>query len=406
MPWHAAMNTPAKAAVHPTTALSLDESSRSATVDACRGFAALLVYFGHTGTALVLPPLVLHGDSGVHLFFVLSGYLLYGPFAKALIESVALPSIGRFYARRFLRIWPPFAVALVVSSVARYLLRSNPPSVGLILEHALFVTNYDFRAGVPVFYRINAVFWTLAVEAQFYLLLPLLAFRARALSPVRPLFAACLPVALCIAIGPCARAVEFAFTDAGTATRFRTLPSFLDLFGWGMAVAVLEISVGRWLRAHKTLVASLVGFGLALVLAANNYREVVGAGWLAGDSLLYTLAFPLLIGVGFAVMLFALTNRDWGRLASRFRAPFAAVGTISYSLYLHHLLVQQFLFRVVPLPDIHFYLRGFLAGLVFLPLTLAVSAAAYFLIERPSHRYAQSLRGTAMQRHLSGAFAR
>ena len=400
------MNAAANARGHPTTALSLDESSRSATVDACRGFAALLVYFGHTGTALSLPPLVLHGESGVHLFFVLSGYLLYGPFAKALLESTALPSIGRFYARRFLRIWPPFAVALVVSSVARYLLRNQPPSVGLVLEHALFVTNYDFRAGVPVFYRINAVFWTLAVEAQFYLLLPILAFRARALSPIRPLFAACLPIALCIAIGPCARSVEFAFTDAGTAPRFRTLPSFLDLFGWGMAVAVLEVSVGRWLRAHKALVASLASFGLALVLAANNYREVVGAGWLAGDSLRYTVAFSLLIGAGFAALLLALTSRDWGRITSRLRAPLAAVGTISYSLYLYHLLVQQFLFRVVPLPNIHFYLRGFLAGLIFLPLTLAVSAAAYFLIERPSHRYAQSLKKRERAGTYSGTAAR
>jgi len=387
------MNACVNVPLHPATLAPPDAASRSLTIDACRGLAALLVYFSHTGTALVLPPFVLYGDSGVHLFFVLSGYLLYGPFARALLRSQPLPAVGSFYLRRWLRIWPPFAIALVVSAVARFLLHTKPPSVGLLVEHALFVTNYDFRPGIPAFYRINAVFWTLAVEFQFYLLLPLLALGARSFSASRPRWAAYLPVLLCLALGPCARSLEFAAWGGGMAPRFRTLPSFLDLFGWGMAASVLETELGRMLAAARRARAVLAGLGVALVIGVNDYRHAVGAGWLESSDARFTRLFPLLIGAGCAALVLALVCTDFGRIARALRRPVAAVGTVSYSLYLYHILVQQFLFRTLPLPNVqNFYLRGFVAGLIFLPLSLAVAGAAYWLVERPSLRWAHKLR--------------
>ena len=81
---------------------------RNRSLDMWRGVACLMVFAFHTGASFRWPPLAFYGNSGVHLFFVLSGYLIFQPFLKSMGGSKPMPSIGRFYARRFLRIYPPY----------------------------------------------------------------------------------------------------------------------------------------------------------------------------------------------------------------------------------------------------------------------------------------------------------
>jgi peptidoglycan/LPS O-acetylase OafA/YrhL len=64
--------------------------------DGLRAIAALGVYYCHSGNDIVVPPIVIRGHAGVHLFFVLSGYLLFSPFLKSLLEGTPTPSIRRF----------------------------------------------------------------------------------------------------------------------------------------------------------------------------------------------------------------------------------------------------------------------------------------------------------------------
>jgi peptidoglycan/LPS O-acetylase OafA/YrhL len=80
-------------------------------LDGWRGIACLLVLFYHTGSNIFFPPLVIYGFIGLHLFFVLSGYLISSPFLKAIRGRSALPSTGRFYMRRLIRIYPPYLVS-------------------------------------------------------------------------------------------------------------------------------------------------------------------------------------------------------------------------------------------------------------------------------------------------------
>ena len=58
-------------------------ADRSGRLAALRGVAALMVCFHHTGSVFGRPPVVVYGYAGVYLFFVLSGYLLVGPFVAA-----------------------------------------------------------------------------------------------------------------------------------------------------------------------------------------------------------------------------------------------------------------------------------------------------------------------------------
>src|SRR5436309_540617 len=79
--------------------------------------------------------LALQGVSGVTLFFVLSGFLLFMPYAKALLfAEEQWPSIKHFYVRRIFRIWPGYYVALallVIFTQQQYLTPARLPELGL-----------------------------------------------------------------------------------------------------------------------------------------------------------------------------------------------------------------------------------------------------------------------------------
>ncbi len=153
-----------------------------------RGFGALLVVGYHVWSESGYAPLdngrgrdfIAGGYSGVDLFFVLSGCVLFLPVARA------GGSIGRwrdFWARRLARIYPLYALVLVIALLAHGSLTRNatalPPSaagwrlLGLhlgFLEQPWIGTDYT-RLGLGVV----SVVWTLSVEASFYLLLPFVA---------------------------------------------------------------------------------------------------------------------------------------------------------------------------------------------------------------------------------------
>ena len=111
------------------------------------------------------------GESGVLLFFVLSGFLLFLPFAHSMLFDSDWPSLRRFYIRRVFRIMPGYYVALFLM-----LLYLSP--IYLQADHRsqlwLFIT---FRMDLPQTYQqLDTPFWTLAIEFQFYMLLPLIAW--------------------------------------------------------------------------------------------------------------------------------------------------------------------------------------------------------------------------------------
>ncbi|HEX7733752.1 MAG TPA: acyltransferase [Ktedonobacteraceae bacterium] len=161
----------------------LQEKSKNtiAALDGVRAIAALLVVSIHVSEIAGVPwdvnqnPIAtacaFFGRTGVVLFFVLSGFLLFLPYARALLFQEAWPSARTFYLRRIFRIWPGYYFTLFIMILLfspAYFQPAHWPQLGLFLTFFMDSSQQTWQ-------KIDGPLWTLAIEWQFYMLLPLIA---------------------------------------------------------------------------------------------------------------------------------------------------------------------------------------------------------------------------------------
>jgi peptidoglycan/LPS O-acetylase OafA/YrhL len=276
---------------------------RYASLDAWRGAAALSVVLFHCGNSLVTGEslfgrALLAGWMGVFLFFPISGYCILGA-----LRGHENGTLGAFLTRRWQRIvlpyWASIAFALLVALAA---LPFNTGSlddltltpggwVAMLTLTQVFTT----QAGA-----INPVYWSLCYEEQFYLVMGLLLFMPSRLRP------AALAALTCVA----------AIYVSG-------------LWPWRIEGLFLEY----W-------VCFAVGCGAYLWLHAPGARTwaltIFGIGVLATVA---TANVALAVSVAAAIALVVLAPADARLARSIYASPLAALGLMSYSLYLVHVPV-------------------------------------------------------------------
>ena len=332
-------------------------------MDGLRAIAALSVLLFHTVLSFHTRQVVLGRDisflftylaSGVHLFFVLSGFLLFMPYARALLGGRPLPDTKSFYRRRALRILPAYYVCLAVFTVIGLLQGAPQLDIGNVAAHLVLLHD-----DVPLYNRtIVGVFWTLAIEWQFYLLLPWIARGiARLMGGSRSLgrlvailcgfmaLAMCTreAAALCIVRLPLIHSETLAvIAHALLLLIVGSQGKYLEVFAVGMLCGTLYVArrdVTRWMRwAGAGLVAAGVVLGVFLAqLNVQNRVTILDTFHLFLQPRdLASICGPFLIGFSYgAIVLGVLWS---GRLI---RAPFEIyplrfIGFISYSLYLWH----------------------------------------------------------------------
>ncbi len=348
-------------------------------IDGLRAIAVLSVVFYHYGIGGLQG-----GFVGVDVFFVISGYLITGIIHSEMQRGEF--TLARFYERRARRIFPAlFAMLLATMAVGLWLLLPSDlanlgrSSVGTIL----FVSNvlYMRRSG---YFDSSSDFnpllhtWSLGVEEQFYLGLPLLMllvgrFWARGLAKILALSALASFVA-CVLVQPIvAKAVFFL-------SPFRAWELLLgSLLGIG-AIPQIRSSLARDGIAVLALIALLCS--LALMREGIDFP-----GWKAA---IPVVATALLLHVGASDGSRVNVALSW--------KPLVFIGLISYSLYLWHwplLVLVKYRNGMEPL--------SLVTAAVLFATALLLALASYYAVERPFRKTRAGGGGNLSQKQVFAA---
>lgn len=369
--------------------------------------AALLVLFRHVGQYTTDPAetgllgrVSEWSAHGLTLFFVLSGFLLYRPYATAILARRRLPSTRRYATNRLLRIYPGYVVVFVLVCLVFGLaaLPSEPgageDAVGRLTDPTAVVLDLSLLHTYVPAYLLTGITpaWSLTAELTFYVVLPLLAAAAAALAARRvgPTLAITAAPAALVVLGLASTTVSvaaqdgltdpervaFAWGPTWTAVWDRSLLAQADLFGYGMLVAVLVAVAGRrdvpsW-RPGAFVLAALALPALLPLLEVHEQFSARVMG-LAAAALLAAVVLP---------------RRGAGRGDTRLARcldwyPIRYLGLISYSVYLWHVPVIWGLERY-SLTFGDDAVGMLLTTTVTVVTVVALSAVTYSLVERPA----------------------
>jgi peptidoglycan/LPS O-acetylase OafA/YrhL len=324
--------------------------NRLTNLDILRGFAALAVCLFHFDRDSLFqgtfyPEIAKYGNLGVDVFFVISGFVI--PLSLA-ASDFTLRGIWAFWVARFLRLYPVYFITALLAVGLWYLSMKMPGFLGTAepdLSFAMVFANLTMTCDFLNKGWFVVVAWTLAIEAQYYILValtfPLLVNSNRFVRQATLLFWLTMP--LIFGVGP-------------------TVFTWTALFGMGLLI---------FLRSKDFL--SELEFWIYLFLAVASQsmaKDFTGA--IVGLTTVLLIRFVPQIQCNWMI---------W-------------IGSISYSLYLVHPLIGG---RVMNLCER--YSSSLPIKLISIPAALAVSIIAaafmFYYIENPSHKLSRILKHSA-----------
>lgn len=336
-------------------------------LDGLRGIAALSVLGYHwvamTAVGGVVGELLGHGNIGVVIFFLLSGFLIYRPFVVARTPGGRPVSVRSFYLRRAVRIIPAYWVALTLLALWPGLVAFGDRWWQLYLFGQVYSPRLVFASGI-------GSAWSLCIEVSFYLLLPLyaLAIMWALRRSARPVVFE-LGVLVLLALGSMGVHQVIA-RDASIANSSFTLPGTFYLFAVGMALAVVSVHTDLVERASRYANAAWLGAAALYVALALS----VSAASLGSVN-------PLYVPTALLLLLPAAALPDGRRtIASVLLSyrPVAILGLVSYAFYLWHQTILQQLHERISQPA--------LLLAVSIAATLVGAGLSYVIVERPALR--------------------
>ncbi len=379
---------------------SITVSQRIPELDGIRGFAIALVLVWHylacqiqttAGSPLAYSCKVLSMTwAGVDLFFVLSGFLI----ARILLAVRGADHyFSAFYIRRICRIFPLYylsvgAFAIVVMATD---LPTDERAVGWLVNDPLPLWTYviylqNFATAFRGTHGANwlGISWSLAVEEQFYLILPLMIRYI----PSR-VFLGLLP--WLIVSAPILRTVMRLNMVHGGIAGYVLLPCRWDsLFLGVLGAFVVSDPVGRaWLerRLRHLQLTVVLGILFCIGLIAVKQEGI-------GSIVMASVGHTVLAILGLAIVLLAVLDNDRGVIRRFFRSsPLVWLGTVSYGIYIFHQPMAGLM---------HLLLRndeprianatGLAATLLALVATLVLAQLSWRYFEAPIVKYGQRAR--------------
>jgi peptidoglycan/LPS O-acetylase OafA/YrhL len=361
--------------------------ARLVGLDGIRGLAALFVVLHHcwllsfpgfpAATGPWWAAWLAYGHLAVVVFIVLSGFSLAVSPARS---GWRLDGLRRFAQRRAWRILPPYWPALVLSLVIAWTLVPQPgegmPTGKSVLFYSLLLQDV-FGSPSP-----NGAFWSIAVEAQLYVVFPLMLLLLRKAGVTVMLGVLTVTVAAIGLLAPSVHVVDMLM---------RLTPQFAVLFGVGVVAAGVVRGGKRWPWPWLALLAAVPV--LLLVVLQGQEWTVTHYFWV-----------DLAVGPAVGLLLAGVATGHPAALVRLLNAPAVRkLGSFSYSLYLTHAPIVVVLSQMIVTPRVSPGVPAFLATLALaLPVTVVVAWLFAGVFEIPFQRYRSwpALR-VAMQARLS-----
>jgi len=319
----------------------------------------------------VFTQIALTGFHGVELFFIISGFILGLPFASHYILGKKKASLGQYFLRRLTRLEPPYIICMIGLFVLLVSVRSRSPQE--LISHLAASLAYLHNAFFGTESLINNVTWSLEIEVQFYLLVPIL---SRLFAIKNSLLRRSVILFFCVS-------------------------SILG--GW------LYILPGGWL--HLTILEYLhfflIGFFLAdLYLTAWKQKPITNTRWdlvaVIGWPLLFFIwvtfpdrisivstgrehFIPVFVFPFLALVLYVAAFK--GRITRELfvRPWLTSIGGMCYTIYLFHNPFFGFFFDYTKeiAPSSLYLINLGIQSILVIPCLLLVSTIYFLIIERP-----------------------
>ena len=329
---------------------------------------------GHSADEDWLDRFAATGHYGVHLFFIISGFVLALPFAAHHLGGRPPVKLRAYFIRRLTRLEPPYIIAMLgLAGVLALTGAARAPLLPHLLASLGYVHNIVY--GIPS--TVNVVAWSLEIEVQFYILAPLLAHlftiadRWVRRGVIIAAAAAVLTIQSWLAPAPWVPLSVF---------------GFLQFFLCGFLIADLYVTDWKGKPSHSLAwdVVSLVGWP-ALALLWMQHTQY--------PAIFIVLAFVLFC----AAFRGTITSRALGT------PVVATIGGMCYSIYLLHFPLISIIGRhTLPIGSSSaLWVHLLIQTAIIVPPVLLVCGVYFALIERPCmdrdwpQKLAARLRGSA-----------
>ena len=318
---------------------------RVASLTGVRALAALLVVATH---AAYTTGKYTHGyvglvfsrmEIGVPIFFVLSGFLLFGPWVRAAVAGATAPSLRRYAQHRVRRIMPAYAVTVLAAYLIYHFHDAGPNpghSWNGLLRNLTLTQIYTDSYLFSHLHQGLTQMWSLAVEVAFYLTLPVIAYLLLVVLCRRrwkpgPLLAGLAGLAL---ISPAWMVLVHTVDFLPDGARL-WLPGYLAWFIGGMMLAVLS-AVGSQCHWFLAVPLAVLCYVIAATpIAGEATTSPTGLAQAVGKIVFYAVIATLMVAP------LVLGNRGaYSRLLGS--RPMVWLGEISYEIFLVHLIVMEF----------------------------------------------------------------
>ncbi|WP_447873680.1 acyltransferase family protein [Serratia fonticola] len=301
-------------------------TERNDVIDFFRGMAVMLVtafhlflWSGSSGRPLPygFDALGIFGNGwiGVGMFFIISGYCMAKSSGKAFSSGFSARKYGIYFLKRYLRIAIPFytSIAFWFILIRGFGVAVKPTGFFDILTHMLFIHNFSEET----FFSISGVYWSLAVEMQFYLLLPIVVVLFTTLASRISLLIAVFLISL------------FVNTYSNNQLLTWGIPSYLSLFVMGWVCSLYQREIGGFIKRANVQWLLVATFSVLLFYKGDGFNNRVKL-------------YEILISSIFALLMVSLVSFFYDRRTPKVVHWIAFIGKCSFSIYLYNYIFWVF----------------------------------------------------------------